>query len=192
MEFSDFEKPDKDLIEILRAENMVERERGWRLIYKAYFPVVRELVWNNRGTDEDFHDIFQEGLAILHANLINGKFKKESSIGTYLYSICRNIWLRTLRNRDKERLSIAEMIEDVKADENKLLIDVEIIPLLLSEMQDGCSKILIDFYYKNRSLEELKSELNVKSIQVVKNKKYRCLGYLRKLFAERSIISHPE
>lgn len=191
MDFNDAEKLDHSLIELLQADSHAERERGWRLIYKTYYPTVRELVWNNQGSEDDIHDVFQEGLAILHANLLTGKFRKESALGTYLYAICRNIWLRTLRNRDKERLTITEMIEDLKTDENTFLIDVEIVSLLLSEMQEECRQILVEFYFNARSVEQLKTIFNVKSVQVAKNKKYRCLGHLRKLFIERSIIPYP-
>jgi len=80
------------------------------------------------------------------------------------------------------------MVDDLKTDLNGYLIDVEVLTILMNELKDDCREVLTEYYYNNRTMEELKSVLNVNSIQAAKNKKWRCLTYLKRLFAEHSII----
>lgn len=66
------------------------------------------------------------------------------------------------------------------------LINVEIVSLLMNELSDGCRKILNEYYCNNRSMAELKEIFNVNSVQAAKNKKWRCLNYLERLFKAKS------
>lgn len=179
---------DKDLIIMMLSEVTHEREQAWKQVYKLYYPMVRDFVRRSKGNKEDGCDIFQEGLAILHNNIQEGTFREQSSIRTYLYSICRNLWIRQLRIREKQSLNVNEMIEELKTDINSYLIDVEVVTLLMDEMKDDCRRILTEYYFNSRSMEELKDIFNVKTAQAAKNKKWRCLNYLKRLFEERSII----
>src|SRR5688572_15827013 len=173
----------KSLLKNLLSKKAIERDQAWEYVYKTYYPMVRELIQKNSGTDEDATDIFQDGLLVLHRNISNGSFREESSIKTYLYSICKNLWLKELERRARRATSSLDFLNDptMRADTTDdlgYLIDTQVIELLISELQEDCRNILIEYYYNNRSMAELKKIFNVGSIQAAKNKKWRCMGYL--------------
>jgi RNA polymerase sigma factor (sigma-70 family) len=151
--------------------------------------MVRDIVCKNRGTNDDATDIFQDGLLILHRNINNGSFRSESSIKTYIFSICRNLWLKELGKRQKLVASAAEMAIELSQDVNNYLINVEVITLLLSELKEECKSMLTEYYFKKKSMAELMNMFNVGSIQAAKNKKLRCMGYLVRLCKERGITT---
>ena len=66
-------------------------------------------------------------------------------------------------------------------------INVEIVTVLMNELGEDCRRILVEYYYNNRSFSELMELFNVNSIQAAKNKKWRCLKYLEKIFKERAV-----
>lgn len=177
-------EPDGSLIKDLMSTRSVELKRGWDFLYREYYPMVRELIQKNNGSNDDAADIFQDGLMILHRNIGNGRFQEESLIKTYVFSICKNLWLKELKRRRKEGDSVNEMVTDSHLETN-YLINAEVVTLLLNDLKPDCRDILNQYYYINKSLAELKDIFNVNNIQSIKNKKGRCLQYLVKLFKEK-------
>lgn len=182
----------KSLLDALLSKKTTKRDQAWEYVYKTYYPMVRELIQKNSGTDEDATDIFQDGLLVLHRNISNGSFREESSIKTYLYSICKNLWLKELERRARRAATSHDFLHDPTTmddttDELGYLIDIQVVELLLSELQEDCRNLLVEYYYNKRSMAELKEIFNVGSIQAAKNKKWRCMGYLVRLCKERGI-----
>lgn len=189
---SDLIESGKSLLDNLLSKKTAKRDQAWEYVYKTYYPMVRELIQKNSGTDEDATDIFQDGLLVLHRNISNGTFREESTIKTYIYSICRNLWLKELERRARRVTSSHGFLNDPTmmadtTDELGYLIDTQVVELLISELQEDCRNILVEYYYNNRSMAELKEIFNVGSIQAAKNKKWRCMGYLVRLCKERGI-----
>lgn len=178
-------EPDGSLIRDLMSTGTTELKRAWDFLYREYYPMVSELIRKNNGNKEDAADIFQDGLMILHRNIGNGRFLEESLIKTYIFSICKNLWLKELKRRRKENDSVIEMVNDFHL-ETKYLINVEVITLLMNDLKPDCREILTQYYFINRSITELKTIFNVSNIQSIKNKKGRCLHYLVKLFKEKA------
>jgi RNA polymerase sigma factor (sigma-70 family) len=181
---------DQDLIKALLSGNPSHADKGWEFIYQQYYPIVRDLITKSNGSVNDAIDIFQDGLIILNRNLANGTFRSESTIKTYIYSICKNLWLKEL-NKKKQRAVLEVDYPLYSGDDDAFLLNVKMLSTLMDELKDDCRSLLTDFYYNNKSMAELMVMFNVTSIQAIKNKKYRCLGYLVKLFKNRSITS-PE
>ncbi len=148
--------------------------------------MVSDMVRKHGGSEEDAVDIFQDGILIFDRNLRNGTFRGESSIKTYIFGICKNLWRREFYKRNKKSIAETELMHE-SGDDVEPLINVEVVSLLMNELQEECQRILIEFYFNNRSMAELKDMFNVNSVQAAKNKKWRCLGYLVKLFKEKGI-----
>lgn len=177
---------DQELIQKLISNIASVREKSWEQIYVSYYPMVKDMVLKHSGSEEDATDVFQDGLVVLRLNLINGSFRSESTISTYLFSVCKNLWLKEYNKRTKQAMLQPEFILEARQNVD-YLINVEIVTLLMNELQEDCRKILTEYYYHNRSMAELKEMFNVNSIQAAKNKKWRCLNYLVKLFKERGV-----
>ena len=138
------------------------------------------------GSVDDATDIFQDGLVVVNRNLNNGSFRNESTLSTYIFSICKNLWHKEYNRRAKQAALEPELVIESRIHFDHI-INVEIVTLLMNELQEDCRKILTEYYFNNRSMAELKDMFNVNSIQAAKNKKYRCLNYLTKLFKEKGV-----
>jgi DNA-directed RNA polymerase specialized sigma24 family protein len=60
-------------------------------VYEREFPGIARMVLSHGGTVENACDIFQDAMVILLEKIGHGKLTLSSSIGTYLYSVCRHI-----------------------------------------------------------------------------------------------------
>jgi RNA polymerase sigma factor (sigma-70 family) len=177
---------DQELIKKLISTLPAERGEGWTYLYKTYYPIIKDMILKLNGSADDATDIFQDGLVILNRNLNNGTFKGESSLSTYIYSICKNLWLKEYNRRTKEAMLEPELVIEMRQNFH-YLINIEIVSVLMNELGEDCKRILVEYYYNERSMAELKDMFNVNSIQAAKNKKWRCLKYLEKLFKERAL-----
>ena len=181
-------KEDRIIIHAFGNGTQKEVNQAIDLIYKQYFDVIRILVVNNSGGISDAEDIFQETLIVFYRNVQKEKFKGNSSIKTYLYSIARNLWFNKIKSSKKGRKFDIEEISD--EDHPVELIDLSdsddrlkrLALSLLQAMKPGCKNILTDFYYNKLSIETIQKKYSYGSSQVVRTKKYRCLKKLTEEF----------
>jgi RNA polymerase sigma factor (sigma-70 family) len=181
-EFTDF-----SLIEALRSDS--NPDTAIRYLYRTQFSMTAAYIKQNSGTEEDAEDIFQEVVLVFIEVLKRDKFRGESSISTFLYSLTRNIWLNELkkRGRSKRRDEIFEKGKDpADEDVSHLIVDREMKSRLLQlvdTLGETCKKILLAFYYENMAMKEILKTLDYENEQVVRNKKYKCLKQLEQLLA---------
>ncbi len=63
-------------------------------LYTGYFPMVLQFILNNNGDEDDAKDVYQEGIIVLYNKIKGGNFELSSKLKTYIYSVCRRIWLK--------------------------------------------------------------------------------------------------
>ena len=173
---------DSDLVEAIREKDMLEQAISQ--LYLDQAESTRSFIMGKGGTEQDADDIFQETIVSFIDIVQKGKFRQESSIGTFLISISKNLWYNEIRrrqragnrekifelDRNQEEGPVTETIQDreMKQQLNKLL----------QEMGESCRRILSLFYYENLSMKEIVSQMHYENEQVVRNKKYKCLQQL--------------
>jgi RNA polymerase sigma factor (sigma-70 family) len=158
-------------------------------VYKDYFPLIRFLVTQNGGTTEDAEDVFQDGVIIIYNMIIVGQLKLTSSFKTFMYSVCRNLWLQKLTKRKAifDRLTDIEgyidlpmdMLNESSYEETEMhrLIQIHFLSL-----PDDCQKIL-KMFVKKISLREIAVTMGFKSENYAKTRKYMCKEELKKRIA---------
>jgi RNA polymerase sigma factor (sigma-70 family) len=154
-------------------------DEGIRYLYKAHFDSLANYVVNNNGSWDDAQDIFQEVIVSFIHLVREGKFRGESTVKTFLYSMNRNTWLNELNKRKKTsarevRFSTEKISK--RESNNKLM-------RIVAELGEGCKKILLLFYFENRSMKEIMEETEYQNEQVVRNKKYKCLTRLKEMIS---------
>ena len=87
-----------------------------KLVYKEYFPLIRSFILQNSGSEDDAKDIFQEAIIAIYKKSSDYDFEITSSFKTFLYSICRQLWLKQLRNRKIHLNNIVEITERIEFD----------------------------------------------------------------------------
>src|SRR5688572_16452458 len=177
---------DQELISRLLSKTVSERDKGWEQVYKTFFPMIKNMVMKSGGSKDDAADIAQDGMVILNRNLRNGSYRSDSSLSTYFFGICKNLWLKEHNRKSQQSEAEQQAVRDARQNFDSL-INVEIVTILMNELGDDCRKILTEYYYNDRSMAELMEIFNVNSIQAAKNKKWRCMNYLIKLFKEKGV-----
>ena len=159
-------------------------------IYREHYNMVQSMVINNNGSSDDAADIFQESVIILLEKVRLGNFRGDSSLGTFLQAIARNLWLTELRSR--KRRNARE--ERYQAGEDRMASPTEPVDFnpsgkmnlqrIILQLGDTCQKILRGVYYENRKMRDLLQDFGFANEQVLRNRKAKCMKKLRELFAE--------
>ena len=145
---------------------------------------IKRMVIKMRGGEQDAENVLIEGVTSMVFNIRKKKFKGDSAISTYLYSICRRIWLKSLNKEsryvDWEEGQSSEATEDspfsVYSDE-QLKKDVY---FLLGKLGDACQTVL-RMWAGHYSMTEIAEKMNYKNAQVAMNKKNKCFKKLKEV-----------
>src|ERR1035438_1175490 len=70
-------------------------------IYQQYSETVSSFIIHYGGSRQDAQDAFQETVVAFIDIVMNGKFRMEASVKTFLVSIARNIWFNELRKKER-------------------------------------------------------------------------------------------
>jgi RNA polymerase sigma factor (sigma-70 family) len=163
-----------------------------RSVYREHFESMAWLVKNNNGNQQDAEDIFQEVLVSFIGLVKKDKFRGESSVKTFLFSMTKHTWLNELKKRSRSEareLKFEKARDQQETDVSHLIADREDkkqVMNIVAQLGDTCKKILVMFYYENLSMKEILADLEYENEQVVRNKKYKCLKQL-----EQMITSNP-
>jgi RNA polymerase sigma factor (sigma-70 family) len=177
--------PDQELVMYLKSgERMDEVIRS---MYRNYFDSLSWYVMNNNGSRQDAEDIFQEVIVTFISLVQKDKFRGESSVKTFLFSLNRHAWLNELKRRGRA-LAREEKYEKgqerVEADTSQYMADREnknAVISLVSKLGDACRQILLLFYYENWPMKKILETMHYENEQVLRNKKYKCLKQLEQM-----------
>ena len=158
-------------------------------IYREYFPLIKFLITENGGSEEDAEDIFQDGIIIIYNKINLNQLILTSSFKTFLYSVCRNLWLQKLNKRKAifDRLSdveeYLEVPEDVLTEATYTEVELHrIIQLHFLSLTEDCQKVL-RLFTKNVSIREIAEIMGFKTENYAKTRKYLCKEELKKRIA---------
>jgi RNA polymerase sigma factor (sigma-70 family) len=121
------------------------------------------------------------------------KAKSESfvltcQIKTYVYSVCRHLWLKRLQQLGKYAAPLDDSMEktvaiepDVEALE-KRNSEYAIMDRALNSLGEPCKSLLEAFYIQKKGMNEIATAFGYTNADNAKNQKYKCLMRLKKLF----------
>lgn len=156
-------------------------------IYKDNFNMVQNYILNNNGTYDEARDIFQEAMIALYEKAQSESFVLTCKINTYVYSICRRLWLKRLQQLGRYSNQIDGLEETVQVEEDleiheKRNIDFAIMERALSSLGEPCRSLIEGFYIKKMDMQALSKEFGYTNADNAKTQKYKCLMRLKKLF----------
>ena len=147
-------------------------------VYKKYFPIVRFFVIKNSGTDEDAKDVFQEAIILIYKRLKDDSLDLSCAFKTYLYSVCRLLWLRQLEKKkvrnqvvtdDQVFIQLDEDVEKSATEQEQFRIYQKHFQLLHKDCQE-----ILQLFLKKIPLKEIAQKMNIKSDKYLKKRKYAC------------------
>ncbi len=165
-----------------------------KFLYRQYFEWLSVYIEQNNGSRQDAEDVFQEVLVSFLELVRLNKFRGDSSVKTFLFSLNRNSWLNELKRRGREQvreLKFEKGKDDKEPDTTQVIIGREsrkLVMEIIEKLGEGCKKVLLAFYYQNLSMKEICEQTEYDSEQVVRNKKYKCLKQLEQMLVENPTL----
>lgn len=163
----------------LRRDDMI------KYVYRELYPVIKNLVVSNSGTDEDAEDVFQDALVIVYKKGKDEGLVLSSSFKTFFYSVCKNLWLQRLGKQKDIRQTFVEIEEPITLPESITkemhAIENEKIKLYQKHflsLGDDCQKVL-RLFLRKISLREIAEIMGYKTEKYAKTRKYDCKEELK-------------
>jgi len=156
-------------------------------IYKNNFNMVQAFILNNNGTYDDARDIFQEAMITLYEKAKSESFVLTCQIKTYIYSVCRRIWLKRLQQMGKyitssEALEDTVPVEDDVEIHERRNVEFAIMERALSSLGEPCKSLVEAYYIHKKGMTDIARQFGYTNADNAKNQKYKCLMRLKKLF----------
>ena len=156
-------------------------------IYKENYSLIQNLVTRNSGTEDDARDVFQEALIVLYEKSLSESFELNCQLRTYLYSVCRRIWLKKLQQSRRFEAPFENMEETVPVEEDledheKLSGQYSIMRAAMGRIGEPCKSLLEAFYVHQKSMSEIATYFGYTNSDNAKTQKYKCLMRLKRMF----------
>ena len=163
-----------------------ERE-AIELVYKENYGLIQHFVVYNNGTEDDARDIFQEAMMVLYEKSKQPDFELTCQIKTYLYSVCRRLWLKKLQHERRIEMQIENFdnivpVEEDLEDHEKLTKQYLIMRTAMGKIGEPCKSLIEAFYVHHKNMQEIAGFFGYTNADNAKNQKYKCLVRLKKLF----------
>lgn len=168
-------------------EGLANNERkAIETIYKDNYNMIQSLVIANNGSADDAKDIFQEAMVVLFEKARSGTFELNCLLKTYVYSVCRRLWLKKLAHQNRftvtdvedERVAIEEDVESHERRDREF----GMMERAMSVLGEPCKSLLEAYYMQKRNMQEIADAFGYTNADNAKNQKYKCLMRLKKAF----------
>ena len=159
-------------------------------IYKDHYKMIQTMVLSNSGSTDEAKDIFQESMIVLYEKVRSGKFELNCQLKTYLYSVCRRLWLKRLNQIQRSAPAVDSMEDVVAVDDDvelheKLNADYYLMELAMNGLGEPCKSLLQAYYLEKKNMMEIAESFGYTNADNAKNQKYKCLMRLKKIFFDQ-------
>jgi RNA polymerase sigma factor (sigma-70 family) len=156
-------------------------------IYRENYSSIQSFVLNNNGSVDDARDIFQEAMIVLYEKSKLESFSLNCQIKTYVYSICRRLWLKRLQQLGKFSTQVESLeeiipVEEEIEDHEKRNDDFILMEHAMAKIGEPCKSLLDAYYLQKKNMLEIATEFGYTNADNAKTQKYKCLVRLKKLF----------
>lgn len=149
--------------------------------------MVLAFILNNNGSYDEAKDIFQEAMITLYEKAKSDSFVLTCQVKTYVYSVCRRLWLKRLQQLNKTSGDSENYEQTVAVEEDLELherrnAEFNMMERALGSLGEPCKSLLEAYYLNKKGMNEIASIFGYTNADNAKNQKYKCLMRLKKLF----------
>jgi len=167
-----------------------------REIYSRFSGKIRSYITQNRGSEDDAADIFQESLIAIYQQASQKGFRLSCPFEPFLLLVCKRKWLNELKKRGRQGVTkdpddVYDLGEDVfaladnmKAQEEK----TNLFKAMFAQLGERCREI-ISKCLGEQPQEEVAVELGV-SYAYLRKKKSECMATLINLIKNQPVSAH--
>lgn len=147
-------------------------------VYHENYPSVRSYITENHGSSQDAKDIFQEGLVLIYQKVTTQEFFLDCNFHSYLFSVCRLLWLKELEKRKTEYMDKKDVkgYLDLQSDLNFDDLEQEKYGLYqqhLRQLKPDCQSVLM-LFYDGVSVRDITKIMGYTSESYTRKKKSIC------------------
>lgn len=147
-------------------------------LYRDCFPAIEQMILKNSGEIEDAEDVFQEALVVLYRKVKEGNLVLKCALPTFIYSICKNMWLDRLRRQGRTVGFIADKQELVDLDSDVIAIihkneQYALFQKHFQNLAEGCRKLLT-LFFEAKDMKFITKEMGFGSEQYTRKRKFKC------------------
>jgi RNA polymerase sigma factor (sigma-70 family) len=158
---------------------------AYEILYKFYYPSVRNFILKNNGNEDDAKDIFQETIIVLLEKVPKDDFNLTSSLKTFIFAISSNLWLKRLRDCNKmvkSEVGIYEkyLIDYEEAEEEIHQSNSNKVVSLFKAVTNKCIVLLRAIFYDDKDIDSITKDFGYTNKHNAQNQKYKCLEQARK------------
>lgn len=150
-------------------------------IYDQYLPIIQTFITKNNGTKDEAWDIFQEGLILILKKSKKKDFELKSKFSSYLYGICKFLWMNKLRKKSGNEVTITDTMtytDDYSIEEDlHQTAQKELFLEKFRELGEKCQKVL-NLYFNKTKMEEIARLMSYASVNATKQRKHKCTKQL--------------
>ncbi|MDO9376031.1 MAG: sigma-70 family RNA polymerase sigma factor [Ferruginibacter sp.] len=156
-------------------------------IYRENYSAIQSFVLNNNGSVDEARDIFQEAMIVLYEKARSPSFSLNCQLRTFVYSVCRRLWLKRLQQLSKYSTQVDSLEDTVPVDEEiedheKKNEDFVLMEQAMAKIGEPCKSLLDAYYIQKKSMQDIAAEFGYTNADNAKTQKYKCLMRLKKLF----------
>ncbi len=175
-----------------QGDNSIIKE--WYVTYKMY--CVKVLIAKHSCSFELAEDIFTEAVICMRDNILCGKLTELKSVKSYLFAICRNLFLvhankqkRILERQNDVLRYYYEEVDGVgnQQEQEDITYKLKKVNSVLENMDEKCRTIITSFYLYRNSMEEIAEKMGFASRDVAKTIKGRCFKKLLTLLESLNV-----
>lgn len=155
-------------------------------LYTLYYPTVELYILKFNGTTDDAKDVFQDAVIILLEKLERDDFVLTATLKTYVVAICKNIWLKQLRDsKSQNNVSINETHNYSYYEEIDLFIEnektyLDKLNFLMSKISSHCDDLLNKMFFSKVNAADIQKQFEYSSNHNLQNQKYKCIQQVKK------------
>ncbi|MBC6991561.1 MULTISPECIES: RNA polymerase sigma factor [Hymenobacter] len=164
-------------------------DRALAQLYRLHLPMISHFVLQNSGSEDEAKDVYQEGVMVFYEKIREGTLELSCQIKTYLYAVCRRLWLKRLAEKTRFGGSLDDHEPYLETGAEADLLEAEerdrrfaTMSEALNRVGEPCRSLLEGYYLQDKSMQQLTAEFGYTNADNAKNQKYKCLVRLKKLF----------
>lgn len=176
---------DQEIIKLI--ENQKE-DKALLNIYKGFSTIEKSLLKMGANKDQAM-DIFQEALYLFVEKVRAGGFVLSSKISTYLFSVCRYIYLNDKKQEGKHVKAIDELAHLDNEFDWALETENRKAELAFKTIGEKCQEILTAYYLNQLSMSKIAEAFGFGSEKSAKSQKYKCLEKAKANYNEMQLVT---
>jgi RNA polymerase sigma factor (sigma-70 family) len=158
---------DSEVIAQIKSGN----ENALEFLYKKNYKSILKMIVSNNGNEQEAKDIFQEAIIFFWQKANKADFVLSSRIGTYLYAVSKNLWLKELDRKSRHSSEQKDTAEEMTMDKQERS---KVIEEAINSLGSSCRKILMYYYFDGLSMQDIATRLGLANSDTAKTKKYKC------------------